>query len=184
MSTKQRTYAQLSGPELAQLRRNAGLTQTELAQATGIGRHAVSSWENKDVVDLDQIAPRRMFAVLGIKVAPCRISLRLHAQARARSHGVLLREERALAQLEVRQEARKARQDARRKPKPTATAAPAQQQATCGARTRKGQPCCMRSEPGRTRCKLHGGKSTGPKTPEGRAKIAEAQRRRWAAWRA
>jgi hypothetical protein len=29
------------------------------------------------------------------------------------------------------------------------------------------------------RCRLHGGKSTGPKTPEGRARIAEAQRARW-----
>ena len=34
------------------------------------------------------------------------------------------------------------------------------------------------------RCRLHGGLSTGPKTPEGRARIAEAQRRRWARWRA
>jgi hypothetical protein len=31
--------------------------------------------------------------------------------------------------------------------------------------------------------KFHGGLSTGPKTPEGRARIAEAQRKRWAAWR-
>jgi hypothetical protein len=32
-------------------------------------------------------------------------------------------------------------------------------------------------------CKFHGGKSTGPRTPEGRARIAEVQRRRWASWR-
>jgi hypothetical protein len=53
----------------------------------------------------------------------------------------------------------------------------------CGAQTRKGQPCRLLAEPGRRRCKFHGGKSTGPRTPEGRARIAEAQRRRWAAWR-
>nr|WP_303645120.1 HGGxSTG domain-containing protein [Rubellimicrobium arenae] len=52
----------------------------------------------------------------------------------------------------------------------------------CGARTRKGLPCRLKSEPGRRRCKFHGGKSTGPRTAEGRAKIAEAQRQRWAAW--
>ncbi|WP_443021726.1 HGGxSTG domain-containing protein [Shinella sp. 838] len=50
----------------------------------------------------------------------------------------------------------------------------------CGARNRKGQACAMKPEPGKHRCKFHGGKSTGPKTVEGRQSIAEAQRRRWA----
>jgi hypothetical protein len=54
----------------------------------------------------------------------------------------------------------------------------------CGAKTRGGDVCKMRVEPGKRRCRFHGGKSTGPKTPEGRARIAEAQRLRWAAWRA
>ncbi|MDF1856491.1 HGGxSTG domain-containing protein [Pseudooceanicola sp.] len=50
----------------------------------------------------------------------------------------------------------------------------------CGARTRKGTPCRARAMPGKTRCRFHGGLSTGPKTREGRERIAEAQRRRWA----
>tara|TARA_R110002167_G_scaffold366444_2_gene597245 strand:- start:108976 stop:109437 length:462 start_codon:yes stop_codon:yes gene_type:complete len=50
---------------------------------------------------------------------------------------------------------------------------------TCGARTRKGTPCRARAINGKKRCKFHGGMSTGPKTPEGRARIAEAQRKRW-----
>lgn len=50
----------------------------------------------------------------------------------------------------------------------------------CGAKTRAGHPCGQKSEPGKRRCKWHGGKSTGPKTPEGKARIAEAQRQRWA----
>ena len=51
----------------------------------------------------------------------------------------------------------------------------------CGAKTRKGGECRNKSEPGKRRCKYHGGKSTGAKTPEGIARIAEAQRRRrWA----
>jgi len=54
----------------------------------------------------------------------------------------------------------------------------------CGARTRLGRPCRALSEPGKKRCKFHGGKSTGPKTEAGRQRIAEAQRRRWAAYRA
>ncbi len=53
----------------------------------------------------------------------------------------------------------------------------------CGAKTRKGTPCQMRPIPWSHRCRLHGGFSTGPVTAEGRARIAEAQRRRWAAWR-
>ena len=37
---------------------------------------------------------------------------------------------------------------------------------TCGARTRKGEPCkCLALKNGR--CKLHGGQSTGPKTDDG-----------------
>ena len=54
----------------------------------------------------------------------------------------------------------------------------------CGARTRKGDPCLVRVEPGKRRCRFHGGLSTGPRTAEGKARIAAAQRRRWAEWRA
>ena len=53
----------------------------------------------------------------------------------------------------------------------------------CGARTRAGRSCAMRVEPGKHRCRLHGGLSTGPKTAEGRARIGEANRARWAASR-
>lgn len=49
----------------------------------------------------------------------------------------------------------------------------------CGAHARStGKPCTAPVVPGRTRCKLHGGKSTGPRTPEGRLRIAEASRAR------
>ncbi len=47
---------------------------------------------------------------------------------------------------------------------------------TCGAKTRAGAPCRQRPIAARTRCRLHGGKSTGPKTAEGRERIAEGQR--------
>lgn len=41
----------------------------------------------------------------------------------------------------------------------------------CGAkRHRDGQPCEAKSEPGKRRCRFHGGRSTGPKTPEGKAR--------------
>ncbi len=41
----------------------------------------------------------------------------------------------------------------------------------------------VRIEFGKARCRFHGGLSTGPKTAAGRARIAEAQRRRWRAFR-
>ena len=53
----------------------------------------------------------------------------------------------------------------------------------CSAKTRAGVPCIMRVVPGKQRCRFHGGLSTGPRTVEGRARIAEAQRRRWRAFR-
>ena len=43
--------------------------------------------------------------------------------------------------------------------------------------------CLVRVEFRKARCRFHGGLSTGPKTEAGRARIAEAKRRRWAAYR-
>lgn len=44
---------------------------------------------------------------------------------------------------------------------------------TCGAKTRAGTPCKMRSIYANGRCKLHGGLSTGAKTSEGKARQLE-----------
>ena len=44
----------------------------------------------------------------------------------------------------------------------------------CGARTRRGTACQKPPLAGKTRCRLHGGLSTGPKTAEGKARIAAA----------
>jgi hypothetical protein len=49
---------------------------------------------------------------------------------------------------------------------------------TCDAKTRTGAPCKRRPISGRRRCRNHGGLSTGAITPEGRARIAESNRRR------
>jgi hypothetical protein len=50
----------------------------------------------------------------------------------------------------------------------------------CGALTGSGTPCLLKVEAGKRRCRLHGGLSTGPRTVAGKARIAAAQRRRWA----
>jgi hypothetical protein len=60
---------------------------------------------------------------------------------------------------------------------------PKSERAKCGARTRSGAPCratvCLKpnGRPAR-RCRLHGGRSTGPTTQAGRDAIAESNRRR------
>lgn len=54
---------------------------------------------------------------------------------------------------------------------------PKDQRPLCGARCRSGQPCQARCVLHKKRCRLHGGLSSGPKTAEGRARIAESNRR-------
>jgi hypothetical protein len=46
----------------------------------------------------------------------------------------------------------------------------------CGARTRAGVPCRGPAIKGKARCRMHGGRSTGPRTPEGRER---SRRARW-----
>ena len=45
----------------------------------------------------------------------------------------------------------------------------------CGAKTRSGGLCAKFPIAGKRRCRLHGGLSTGPKTDEGKRRIADAQ---------
>jgi hypothetical protein len=56
----------------------------------------------------------------------------------------------------------------------------------CDARTRSGGLCAKYPMKGKRRCRLHGGLSTGPRTAEGRARIAAAQFKhgRYINWRA
>ena len=65
----------------------------------------------------------------------------------------------------------------------------------CGARCRDGHPCAASAvwcaatrRPRNGRCRMHGGLSTGPRTPDGRARVAAATRAanvaRWSTSRA
>ena len=42
----------------------------------------------------------------------------------------------------------------------------------CGAKTRSGTPCKNPAVRGKARCRFHGGRSTGAKTPEGRGRLS------------
>lgn len=41
----------------------------------------------------------------------------------------------------------------------------------CGAKTRAGTPCQQAAMRGKRRCRMHGGGCTGPRTPEGMARM-------------
>ena len=178
----------LTGAELKAIRRAQGINQTRMGKLIGCSRHAVSYWETQaGPMSYRRVrygVPARMCEVLKIEVLPNYCAL--HAGAPAR-HGVLLPINRTSTHargdgvLEDAVHAALDRECARQLEKAQTKAARYRQ--PCQARTRKGHPCKMQSEPGRRRCKFHGGRSTGPKTPDGKARIAEAQRRRWAAYR-
>lgn len=61
------------------------------------------------------------------------------------------------------------------------TPMPRKERPLCGAKARTGKPCQMRVEPSKAKCRLHGGLSTGPKTADGKSRIAAATKARWAA---
>ncbi len=44
----------------------------------------------------------------------------------------------------------------------------------CLAKTRRGTPCQKAALKGKARCRLHGGLSTGPRTPEGKQRVVDA----------
>lgn len=156
----------MTGAELAAIRKAAGLSQRTLAKLAGIGHHAVSYWERKSEVD------RRSWAVKRIGDVLAQMDTRALSRTR-----VGWSEWQREAEQDARQKALAA---FRKREAHSAT----ERQIRCNAKTRKGTPCRCRSEPGKARCKFHGGMSTGPKTPEGRARISEAQRARWLSYRA
>lgn len=152
------------GRELKARRLAKGWTQRQLAEAAGIGRTAVQYWESAFHIDPKGWAARRMAEAMGWDMPVIRTN------THARGHGLITYHAALEADINARLAAAQAREAERA----------ARRRVICGAKTRKGVPCRMKSEPGKRRCKCHGGKSTGARTPEGIERIREAQRRRWA----
>jgi transcriptional regulator with XRE-family HTH domain len=149
----------MTGEELRRRRMKEGWSQRELAYRSGLHHRAVQYWERQPALNPRGHAVRLLAEALGWRINP--------HDTRARG-GVLSAGERAdlLAVALTFLPRRLAHRVAAYRVK-------------CGAKTLKGTPCRAKSEPGRKRCRFHGGLSTGPKTAEGRARIAEAQRTRW-----
>lgn len=153
----------MTGDEFKAIRRAARLSRRALAALCDLHPDTVRYWEGKPHVDMRGHAPALMLKALGLGhlsrrgVYPSERFLTSrygNFPTNTRAGGGVLLQSGIL-------------------PRPK----------RCGARTRKGTPCRSMAIPGKTRCKFHGGASTGPRTAEGRARIAEAQRKRWAAWR-
>ena len=53
----------------------------------------------------------------------------------------------------------------------------------CQAANRRKTRCGCKAVPGKRVCRLHGGLSTGPRTPEGRAKVVANLRAYWQRYR-
>ncbi|MCF7700922.1 helix-turn-helix domain-containing protein [Loktanella sp. M215] len=170
MSGGEHLGGDMTGAELQALRRAAGINQADMGTKIGCTRHSVSYWECKGLLPRHAVRwgiPAKMLQAMGHPLPDYR------THTRARGDGVLPwqgLEQASLDRCNARVAERIAHYNATRR-------------VICAARTRKGQPCRLKSEPGRNRCKFHGGKSTGPRTDEGKAKIAAAQRARWATYR-
>lgn len=159
----------MTGNDLAALRRGAGLSQSALAKRAGVSRQAISYWENKPALDGRTTTLESIARAFG---QPDRLRI-LNSRPGLGFFRLQLSGPITLSHLRVFQAANALR---------SAVDAQMHRQ-DCGALTRRGMACKLKSEPGKARCRLHGGLSTGPKTTEGKARIAEAQRRRWAKFR-
>lgn len=162
----------ITGKELKAARRRTGINQADFGRSVGVSRHTISYWETKNLIVFSPFGLRGTLAsIIGA------LDLPVYSRSNARARGWGLSDsqqamlDRKIAKRLAELEARRAIQASR-------------QRLICGAKTRKGHRCRLKSEPGRRRCKFHGGMSTGPKTAEGRAKISEAQRERWRKWKA
>ena len=149
----------LNAAELRACRAVLGWTQLKLAQRAGFNVRTVKYHEAKRG-RVDGVAPGRfrdLFESAGLRLSP------LPERRIEPNPGLWVRVQLSDQVLPSRTPSMKPTKPLKRQ---------------CGAKTRKGNPCVAQPIPGSNRCKNHGGLSTGPKTAEGRARIAEAQRAR------
>lgn len=152
----------MTGDELKAMRKTSGYSRRALAVRCGLHPDSVRYWEKKPEIDLRGYAVSKMLDALGIGALSRRhkhpawtcLGFREKTDQYARAcDGVLGKTDKSCI---------------------VGGGA-----VICGAKTRKDTPWRARALPGKKRCKFHGGMSTGPRTAEGRARIEEAQRRRW-----
>ena len=147
-------------------RHKIGMTQEELAKATGLCVRTVRRWEEDHrLVGPAHWAPHAMATALLDAGAKLTLTTWKPKRRPARPSGPV-----EFARLAIIADARAADE--------AGGILYGSNRMRCGARTRTGKPCVRKVVPGKRRCPNHGGLSTGPKTSAGRAAIAEANRAR------
>lgn len=173
----------ITGDQIREARLAIGLTQVELGARAGFHRQCIvrlegygslgilrsSEVSTRAVVKALELPDNVLFITTNAR-APPRVTEWLeivHAQAEAAAQEISEAAKSRRKKREARKQAwRLDREAALKKLKPV-----------CGARNRRGQPCQSKKLLRGGKCKFHGGMSTGPKTPEGLARCAEAGRR-------
>jgi transcriptional regulator with XRE-family HTH domain len=178
------TVGIVMGSQIKAARSLLGWSQLELADATGLHSNAIAYWEQTVSIPTGRHQPH---ACRKIVEALQRSGVEFFGHAKpgvrlVQNHNFFMRPpSRAQARHGVKRFLRPWGMLASPKTVPSGVAR-RQPSSPCGARTRMGAPC-RRKGLDNGRCPNHGGLSSGPKSIAGRARIAEAQRRRWAQWR-
>lgn len=175
----------MTGCQLRAVRLALGFTQTAVARKAGLNRHSVIYWEKAHrSFDPRYGVPGRILIAMGLTTRPGPLLYGgASASAQAFCNPLSIRspcargDELLLFVGDENGVTDEVRVFGSIRPRVFIWR---QNDVRCGARTRRGSACRNMPEPGKKRCKFHGGKSTGPKTAAGKKRISEAQKLRWA----
>ena len=134
--------------DLTRLRNAKGWSQRELAKRAYVHHKTVQYWEAQGTLNWDSLALHCIADVLEWELSETNTRARHGVMSQTAIDGILKQEAHQLPE-SVERRLWNAR-------------------VTCGAKTRGGAPCRAKSVPGKRRCKLHGGMSTGPKVRRNR----------------
>jgi len=173
----------LTGDQIRQARLALGLTQEELGARAGFHRQCIVRLEgygSLGVLSSSVVSVRAVVKALALPEDVLFLATNAHARPRVMEWLEQVdakAEAAAQAKSEAAKSRRKMREARRQAWRAEREAGPKQVKPVCGARNRSGQPCQSKKLLRGGKCKFHGGMSTGPKTPEGLARCAEAGRR-------
>ena len=173
----------LTGHQIREARLALGLTQEALGARAGFHRQCIvrlESYGSLGVLRSSEVSTRAVVKALALPSDVLFPAANAHARPRV-MEWLLQVDAQAEAVAHAKSEAtmsrRKLREARRQAWRADLEALPKRLRPVCGARNRRGKPCQSKKLLRGGRCKLHGGMSTGPKTPEGLARCAEAGRR-------
>lgn len=154
----------MTGSDLQDIRQLFGFSRRQLGQRIGVHPDTIRYWERKIWANPEANVPSQILQEFGVGNLDVSMLLNSERYRRLFTHPER-KGARSAKVVEPTQMDRNACKpnDAKK----------------CAAKTRAGSLCKAKRVPGRARCRMHGGLSTGPKTELGRQRIAEAQKQRW-----